>query len=251
MKPFGFLRKEVLEILKTPKWIVLTAVFIVFGIMSPIAAKYMNELIAGIGGLELNLPEPTYIDAYIQFFKNMYGLSIFVVIMTFMSMVVEEKVRGTALLVLTKGLSRTSFLLCKFFAASFFFSVVYALSMGVFLYYTFLLFPDHSMQNVGGSLFLFWLYGVCLIASTLLCSTLSKSHTIAAVSSFAFFMILSLSHLIPRIGHYLPGSYQTMGVEIMTGVKGVASLVVPISFAVVFISVTLFVAVLLFRQQEL
>jgi ABC-2 type transport system permease protein len=251
MKPFGFFQKESLEIVKTPKWIVLTAVFVVFGIMSPIAAKYMNELISGIGGLELNLPEPTYRDAYMQFFKNMYGLSILVVILTFMSMVVEEKVRGTVLLVLTKGLSRTSFILCKFLSASFFFSIVYTISLSVFLYYTSLLFPDHSMQNVGGPLFLFWLYGVCLIASTLLCSTLSKSHTIAAVSSFAFYFFLSLSNMIPGIGTYLPGSYQTMGVEIMTGVKGLASLYVPISFAVVFIGATLFVTILLFRQQEL
>ena len=137
----AFFKKELMESLKTPRLLILSFTFLLFGLLSPLTAKYINEIIAGVGNLDLKLPDPTYLDAYVQFFKNMYSLNILIVVMTFMGLVVDEKVKGTLLLTLTKGLSRTAFILGKFFSAVLVFTLSYLLAVGACLYYTYLLFP--------------------------------------------------------------------------------------------------------------
>ncbi len=251
MKSLYFFQKEWQEIVKTLRWIILTTVFLLFGIASPIAAKYMNELVAGIGELQIQLPDPTIVDSYLQFFKNMYGLAILVVMMTFMSTVVEEKVRGSVLLVLTKGLSRPSFLLQKFLASVLFFTVVYGLSIMAHLYYTSLLFPMQTITQGITPFLLFWIYGVFLLSVTLLCSTISKTHTLAAVASFVSFILVSFSSQIPKIGVFLPGSLQSIGVEMITLGSQPSSLGTTL-FCALFLTIMLLVlTILIFVRQEL
>ncbi len=251
MRSLYFLQKEWQEIIKTPKWIVLTTVFLLFGIASPIAAKYMNELVAGIGELQIQLPEPTIVDSYLQFFKNMYGLSILVVMMTFMSTVVEEKVRGSILLVLTKGLSRSSFLLQKFLASVLFFTLVYGLSIMAHLYYTSLLFPMQTIPQGLIPFLLFWIYGVVLLSITLLCSTISKTHTLAAVVSFISFIFISFSNQIPKIGKFLPGSLQSLSIEMISQNSLPSTLGITVLCSVLLFILVVVLTTVLFLRQEL
>ncbi len=251
MRSLYFFQKEWQEIIKTPKWIVLTSVFLLFGIASPIAAKYMNELVAGIGELQIQLPEATIVDSYLQFFKNMYGLSILVVMMTFMSTVVEEKVRGSVLLVLTKGLSRSSFLLQKFLASVLFFTLVYTLSIVAHLYYTSLLFPMQTIAQGLIPFLLFWIYGVVLLSVTLLCSTISKTHTLAAVASFVSFIVVSFSNQIPKIGKFLPGSLQSLSIEMITQNSLSSSLGITVFCSLLLAIAIVVLTTVLFARQEL
>ena len=211
----------------------------------------MNELVAGLGNLELHLPDPTYLDAFMQFFKNMYGLVILIVMMTFMGMVVEEKVRGSVLLVLSKGLSRSSFILCKFGSSVLFFSVGYGISVLVHLSYTSFLFPPYLYDAIWIPLMLFWLYGIFMIALTLLCSTLVKTTTMAAVMSFIAYGLVSISGSIPRIGSSLPGSFQNLGAEMMLGSKGLHAFILPAAVTFGLICMIVFSTVFIFIHQEI
>jgi ABC-2 type transport system permease protein len=247
----AFFKKELMEYVKTPKLLILCFAFLLFGLLSPITAKYINELIAGVGALDLKLPDPTYLDAYVQFFKNMYSLNILIVVMIFMGLVVDEKVKGSILLTLTKGLSRTAFILGKFFSALLVFSLSYLLAVGACLYYTHLLFPEFVNPGVPIAFLLFWLYGVLMIAFTLFCSTLAKTHTVAAVGSFVAFALIALTGTLPRVGVYLPGYFNSLGMELVMGVASMEKAVLPgvISFSIT-VMVLLF-TLLLFRRQEL
>jgi ABC-2 type transport system permease protein len=251
MRAMAFFKKEWMEALKTPKLLILASTFFLFGLLSPITAKYMNELIAGLGNLDLKLPDPTYMDAYVQLFKNLYSINILIVLMTFMGMVVDEKVKGTAMLVLTKGLSRRAFILSKFFSALIVFTLSYMLAVVACLYYTYLLFPVFFNPGVGVALLLFWIYGALIIALTLCCSTLARSHTMAAVGSFGAFVVVSLTGTLPRLGAFLPGSFQALGMQAVAGTAEAGKAFIPALIALGLMLLVLIVMVASFRQQEI
>ena len=67
------LKKELLEYWRTYRAVALGVVFVIFGLLSPLAARYMPEVFSGMdmGGIVIQLPTPTPADGNTQFVKNM------------------------------------------------------------------------------------------------------------------------------------------------------------------------------------
>ena len=68
----AFMKKEWMEQIRTYKLFILLVVFFIFGMLSPLTAKLMPELLSQfpIEVMTIILPEPSAIDSYTQFFKN-------------------------------------------------------------------------------------------------------------------------------------------------------------------------------------
>lgn len=68
-----FTGKELKELWKTYKFLILCAVLLLFGMSSPLLAKLTPELFSQIDlglGTPLQLPDATFLEAYAQFFKT-------------------------------------------------------------------------------------------------------------------------------------------------------------------------------------
>lgn len=117
MTGFGvLLRKELTELARTRRAIVLPLVLLFFAISGPIVAKVINQFLGSSLPAGVTLPDPTYVDAWGQWAKNLGQLGVLVLIATLGSAVSGEVRQGTALLVLTKPVSRAAFVLAKFLA---------------------------------------------------------------------------------------------------------------------------------------
>lgn len=249
-----FIKKEIMEAYKTPKVIILGALFLVFGIMSPLTAKYMNEILAMVGlqqGINIVLPESTYIQSYEQFFKNIYFMMTIVTILVFAGTVAEEKSRGTAVLVLTKCLSRSGFVMGKLIAAVLVFTFSYAVSVAICIYYTSLMFPQYINTGIGVALLLYWIFGCMMIALTLLVSILSKSMAMAAISGFICYAIISALSALPYVGKYTPGILQGLSTELSIGVKTPDEAFLPALITVAAATAAVIAGLIAFRRQEL
>ena len=253
MSSAAFLYKEFKEILRTPKIIILPAVFTFFGILSPLTGRYMNEILAFSlkGQMEIKLPESTYFDSYGQFFKNLTSICIIIVILTFMGTVTDEKTRGSAALILTKCVSRANFILGKFFACTSLFTFAYVLSIAVCLYYTYFLFHIFLIPNLWLSLLMFWIYGIFIISITIFASILGKSTMTAAVLSFLGFVAISFLTFIPYVGKYTPGSLSNLCMEVLTGVKAAEQALYPIIATAVLTIFTIISSIFVFKRQEI
>ena len=77
----AFTKKEIYELAKTYKLLLLVIVFLILGFMNPITAKFTPDLLESFmeEGVSINLPEPTIMDSWMQFFKNVnqMGLKLF------------------------------------------------------------------------------------------------------------------------------------------------------------------------------
>ncbi|MCE5191115.1 MAG: ABC transporter permease [Actinomycetia bacterium] len=121
MRGFGvFLGKEAREILRTWRIWALPGLVVFLALTGPVIAKLTPELLksmsgtAGMGGVVVTLPKPTWQDAYLQWSKNLTQMITWVLVVMAGGMVSGERKSGTAVLVLTKPISRSAFLLAKF-----------------------------------------------------------------------------------------------------------------------------------------
>jgi len=250
----AYLKKEIYEAYKTPKGIIIGIIFLFFGILSPLTAKYMNDILALVGqqqGVSIQLPPSTYRQSYEQFFKNIYFMMTVVTILVFAGSVAEEKSRGTIVLILTKCLSRNAFIFGKLISAILIFTVSYAAAAGICMLYTALLFPDFISNGVIWALLLYWLYGCLMIALTIFVSILSKSMTAAAVAGFACFALISAVGAIPFIGEYTPGVLQGLSYELTNSTKTVSDIFVPVIVTLTAGIAAVTAGLLIFRKQEL
>ena len=254
MSAFAFLKKEIFEIIKTHKIYILPAVFLFFGFLSPLTAKFAPQLmeatLKSYGMTFQKLPEPSFIDSYAQLFKNISQLC-FVVILVFAGTIVGEKVKGTAILILTKPVSRAKFILSKFIAAISLYTAAFILASIACIYYTYLLFPVFYNDKLLLSLFTLWVFGAFLISLTIFVSTVGKSFTISAVLGIAGFLLISALTIIPYVGKYSPGIFGSLGLDILSGkslpIDAVAPLITTIIVSVVFV----FGSIFIFKRQEI
>ena len=115
----AFVKKELLEQVRTCKLLILLLVFLYFGMLSPLMAKLMPEILSQMpmDGITITIPDPTAIDSYSQFFKNLTQMGLIVLVLLFSGTLTTELSKGTLINVLTKGVTRYAVILAKYTVA--------------------------------------------------------------------------------------------------------------------------------------
>lgn len=219
MSFYTSLRKEILEMVRTHRLLVMAVVLIFFGLSSPLLAKIMPEFIGWFPGgedLAVLIPTPTISDAIAQYVKNLSLFGLLLAYLMTMGAVAQEKERGTAVLMLVKPLPRAVFLLAKFAALALAFLGCMALTGLGGYYYTMLLFGAPDLLAWVVLNLMLWLYFLVYVALTLLASTIAKSQTAAAGLGLGGIAVLGVLPSLPGLGKYLPGQLVTWGTTLFT-----------------------------------
>ena len=162
--------KEFREIGKTYKIYVIPIIFLVLGLMSPIIAK-ITDLVKSLAESgrwcdHSKLSPPTAVDAYLQLFKNFNQIGILVVLISSIGLVVEEKSRGTAVLILTKPVPRWAFIISKYLASAVLVVGSTLISYFACLYYCGILFDETLFKPSFQGLVLLLAYYLLVLAVT-------------------------------------------------------------------------------------
>lgn len=199
MRIFGVqLRKEITELWRTRKLIIVLVVLIAFGLMSPILAKITPDLIESMGegqmeGIIITIPEPTQKDAIDQLVKNVSQFGLLLAVLMSFGTVVGERERGQAALVFAHPLPREVFVAAKFAAQAIMFAAGLALgALGAYLY-TAILFDAPPVGRYLALTGLIYVWLLSLIALSLLASTLGRSMGSAGGLAFVFIVALLLA----------------------------------------------------------
>ena len=246
-------RKEMQEQWRTYRFLIVAAVFVAFGMASPLLAKFTPEMLKAIPGVPPEIlaaiPAPTVTDAITQYVKNMSQFGILLALLVTMGVVVQEKERGTAAFFLTRPVSRETFLLAKFAALTVIFVISLALAALGCWYYTLVLFAPLAwgafLALNGLMLVVFLVY----MALALLASTLARTNGMAVGLAVAALILISGIGALPTIGEYFPNRLFSWGTTLMMGGKGTAWPALGIGLGM--IAVALLAACLIFRHQEI
>jgi ABC-2 type transport system permease protein len=257
MNGFGVLvRKELLEAWRTRRLPVLAVLFLVVGIISPLTARYLNEILAAALGdqLPVVLPEPTAAMAIEQVQKNLGQLGALAAIALAMGSVASELDRGTAALVLAQPATRPAFLLAKLVGIAVVLGVCTMLAMGVAWAYTAVLFEALPVGGFLAFAVLSWLALFAWGALTFLASTVTGSTMAAAGLGFVGLIGVSLIAVVPALDRLLPTGLAAPAAMLATGQAAsidVGALATSVVGTILLVAACAGIAVAAFRRREL
>ena len=76
-------RLEVLRLSRTRRWIALVGVYVLFGLLGPLSARYIKEILERVGtsdGTVITVPDPVPADGLVQFVSNASQIGTLVVV---------------------------------------------------------------------------------------------------------------------------------------------------------------------------
>jgi ABC-2 type transport system permease protein len=254
LRGFGaFTRKEFLETRKTWRLWVVPGVLVFLGLTTPILAAVTPTILKMTAqrqpGVVIHFPAPTSIDAYTQFMSNLIQLAILVVIITGAAAVAGERRGGTAVLVLTKPLSRTSFVWAKAVANLVIVLAATAAGAALCILVTIALFDTTHIvafvESVGVWLALAAMF-VCLMIW--LSAAMDKQAAAAGAGIGVYAALFALTGF-PALRDWTPAGVFTANVALLKGKD--ATLAQPIAVTLVLAVVFLLLAAWSFRRKEL
>jgi len=249
------LRKELLESWRTMRLPIVAGLFLLVGLTSPLLAKFLPEIVKAAAGDQLPtipIPTPVAADAVDQLWKNLAQFGAFAAIVLAMGSVATERDRGTAAFVLSKTVSRGTFLGAKVIGLGSVLGLCVALSVVVAWIYTTILFEPLPVPGWIAFAVLAWLGLAAWAAITFLASTVTGSTAAAAGIGFGALLVLSLVAAIPNVGRFLPSGLAGPAIALAAGLPvEPVDVVTPVVSTVVLIAVVLGAAGWSFRRQEL
>lgn len=209
---FTGLRKEILQQWHTKRLLVVAVVFGLFGLISPLTAKFIPEMLTMIPGAEqfaALIPAATTGDAMYQYHKNLTQFGFILALLLGMGSVAGEKEHGTASLSLSKPLTRWAFLFSKLIIQTGMYFIGLALAFLGASLYTYVLFGSFDVMRfllMNAALFM-WL--LPFTAITLLGSVIGATTGAAAGVALVGVVFLFASSAIPPIAPLMPGALST------------------------------------------
>lgn len=248
----AFAGKEAKEILRTWRIWVLPGILLLFALTGPVLAKLTPQLLGAVGGDQLKglvLPTPTYHDAYAQWIKNLSGTALFVLIIVYGSIISAERKSGTAVLVLTKPVSRTAFIIAKAVVHSAFLAALVVAGTLVTWGITAAIFAQAPGSALWSSSLVWLVFGVLSIALMTLLSVLIGSAAGAAGAGLGAYVLVSIAAIWKPLGTYSPAALTKVPSSLLAG-KDVAVLW-PVLTSLLLAAVLFALAALTFRRSEL
>lgn len=253
MRAFSrFLGKEATEIRRTWRLWTIGGVLLFFAVMSPLAAlatpALVSSLTAGAPGMVIKFPDPTFLDSYAQWVKNLSQIGTLLVVFASVGLIANERTSGTAVLVVTKPVSRGSFVVAKYVAQAALVTLATVLGTAVVLAGTQLAFgqaPAAPLVAATGA----WLAGALVaiaVAEALSAVLPTLAAGIVALVSWGVAGVFALWEPAVR---YTPVGLLVAPGELLAGKA--YSLAMPLATAALAIAVMVAVAAWLFSQREL
>jgi ABC-2 type transport system permease protein len=249
----AFLRKELLETRKTWRLWVLPGVLVFLGVSTPILAAATPALLKMTAqrtpGVTIQFPTPTATDAYLQFLGNLAQLALLVVIITGAASVAAEHRAGTSALVLTKPLSRASFITAKSVAGLVLLVAATALGSALCIAVTAALFDAGHVALFLESVGLWLALAAMFVTLMVLLSAAMGRQAPAAGLGIGVYAALFVLTGFPAVRDRTPAGLLAANDALLKGRDVVLAL--PLATTLVLAAVFVIAAVYVFRRKEI
>lgn len=212
----AFTKKELMEIVRNGKLLILIIIFSLLGIMNPAIAKLtpwiMKQFSDSLEETGIVVTEVT-VDAmasWTQFYKNIpMGLIVFLLL--FSGIIANELQKGTLINMITKGMSRKAILIAKTIVTLALWTFNYWLCYGITYGYNAYFWDNSVAKHVGVAATLFYILGVWLIFLMMMMAVFFNTASGVTVGTGAVFFLSYLLSVVPDIKKYLPTKLMDAG----------------------------------------
>jgi ABC-2 type transport system permease protein len=251
----NLLKYDYIYLLKTKKIIIFSAMFVLFSIISPLTARYLQEIIGylvddlALGDL---IPDPSLTSAFIQYTSDLYEIVFTITMFVAVGIFIRDKSKGLRPLIYSKPINKTYYLLSKMI--SLVSILLFSITLGylVFTYYTYALF-DETMFTTGILVMLLYFLDIVFACSLAMFTAVHfKNYILSIVIAWVSFIGINLLSLIERMSifSYFPGATRAVQNNLILGAN-VENVGYNILVTLLFISLFTVLSVIRVRNEEL
>ncbi len=212
------IKKEVMEQVRTYKLVIVAGIFLFFGISTPLLLKYLPDIIKLTGEqIPIEIPPPTAMQALAEYVSTVGQVGLLLAVLLAMGSISGEVKAGTAIMTLSKPISRASFVGAKIIALSSNFLLSLAISSAASFVYTVWLIENTDVAGFLGVNVLLAVFLIFCLALTLFCSSLFRSSLAAGGTAIAILLAQAGISSLPTIGNYMPGKLLGWGMNLLSG----------------------------------
>ncbi|HSL58191.1 MAG TPA: hypothetical protein VK866_10150 [Acidimicrobiales bacterium] len=205
--PPALWRLEWLRIVRTRRWIAVLGVFVLFGFIGPLTARYLDTIVESFGtdDVQITLPDPTPADGLGQYVANAAQIGLIVVVVAAAGALAIDQRVEMGIFLRTRVARPATLLWPRFVAAAGLAVVGWLLGVAAAWYETVVLLGAPSAPGVLAGAAFGSLYLVFAVAVTALAASLVRSTVGAAVGALVALLGLGLLSIAPAVGEWLPG----------------------------------------------
>lgn len=215
-----FLGKEAREMVRTWRLPVLGGLVLFFALTGPVLALYTPELLKSLGtqqpGVVIKLPDPTWRDAYLQWTSNLSEIVAFVTLIVGAGAIAGEVSNGTTTLVLTKPVSRVSFVLAKALSLMGLVTATVLAGMALTQVVTYATFGTAPAAELWQPTAVWLAFAAVLVSLTTLLSAVMPTLAAAGTGIAVFLLVSGLGFLDP-VKRYSPVGLLTGTTDMLLG----------------------------------
>ena len=251
----AFLKKELLEQLRTGRLMFLCILFVLFGIMNPAVAKltpWLLEIMADSlaeSGMTVTDVTVSALDSWVQFFKNI-PMALIAFVLLEGSIFTREYQTGTLVLSLTKGLARFKVVVSKALVLAVFWTGGYWLCFGITYGYNAWFWDNAVARNLLFSGICWWLFGLWVIALMILFSTISVTNTGILLGTGGVVLAASLLGFFPKLQKFLP-TLLTDGNSLIYGIANTDHYTTALAITAFLCVICFAISIPLFNKKQL
>lgn len=256
MKSFiNFTKKECIEHIRSAKIYVMTGIFILTAIISPMFAKLTPVIVEMLsdsmaqGGMEITVGAVSAIDSWLQFLKNA-PIVLIAFILLESNIFTKEYQRGTLVLALTKGLNRNTVLASKTFVMLVLWTVEYFICFGIVYVANDIIWDNSVAQNLMFTALCWWVMGVMVICLSVLFSVIARTNIVVLAGTGSVFFALYLIGMLPKIDRFMPTLLMDT-TSLIYGLKEESYYVPALVIAVLISVVSIILSVPIFNKKRI
>jgi ABC-2 type transport system permease protein len=220
MKGFAPLfKKEIREQFKLYRLVIVCGILLVFALQAPLTIKYTPEILksARESAMLSLLPPATATQSLGSYASYLGPVGALIAVLIAMGCIANELKSGTAVLTLSKPVSRSAFVTTKLLAMSLTFIVSLTIASSVCLGYTVWLIQGTAVLPFVGLNLTAGLFLVFCLSVTVFFSSLFKSSLAAGGIALGVIIFQGIIGTIPVIGKYMPGKLLDWGINLLNG----------------------------------
>lgn len=247
----AFVKKEFTENMKNYRFLIMFAMFLIFGITSAFLAKFTPEILSALAADMEMSSEPVALDAWKQFYKNISGVGFSAFIILYGSCLSGEYSKGTLVLMVTKGLSRKAVILAKYTVAAILMTISYWISYAATYGYTAFLWKDVSLPNVAFAALALWIAGFLYLSILMIGCVIFRQTFTGILFTGGIVAVISLLGIIEPIAKFNPFILTTKNIDLISGEITLSDFMIPAVVSIVISILGLLLAIRLFNKKQL
>lgn len=241
---------------KTSKFIIFGAIFVLFSIISPLTAKYIQELISFLlkgESLPIDIPIPTVYTSYGQYISDLYEIIFIFILFVGVSIFIRDKTKNLLPLIFSKPINRTKYIISKYI--SFLTLIFLSLTLGylVFTYYTYFLFDEVFFITGIWMILLYFLDIMFVSAIALFSATYFKTYIPAMLVTWGIYILSGVVTIFERVPvlKYFPGTIRSNIVNVLMDTSNTSDIIWNIVVTFVLIGILIGYTIKKIRNQDI